>query len=51
MINYPVYGLIDKYMILLIMWITKGPTNLNEAVDFTNWDEVRAFGEQLCKIK
>ena len=51
MINYPIYGPLDKYMIRLIMWITKGPTNLNEAVDFTDWDEVKAFGEALCKIK
>ncbi len=50
MINYPIYGLLDKYMIRIIMWITKGPTNLNESVDFTDWNEVKAFGEAICKI-
>ena len=51
MINYPIYGFLDKYMILLIMWITKGPTDLNAKVDFTDWDHVKAFGKALCKIK
>ena len=38
-------------MIRFIMWMTKGPTDLNANVDFTNWNEVEAFGQALCKLE
>lgn len=46
-IDYPSYRFFDKTMIRFIMWMTKGPTDLNATVDFTDWDEVEAFG---CSI-
>jgi menaquinone-dependent protoporphyrinogen oxidase len=46
-INYPKYKFIDKYMIKLIMWITKGPTNTKEIYEFTNWDDVDNFAKNL----
>ena len=51
MIDYSMYGFWDRTMIRFIMWITKGPTDLNSKVDFTNWDEVEAFGGALCTIR
>ena len=37
-------------MIRLIMWMTKGPTDPNSTFDFTNWDEVDAFGRSIGDI-
>ena len=46
-INYPKYKFIDKYAIKLIMWITKGPTDTSQSYEFTDWDKVAAFAEDL----
>ena len=49
-ISYPKYRFWDKTMIRLIMWMTKGPTDPNSTFDFTNWDEVEAFGRSIGDI-
>ena len=49
-IHYAKYGFLDRTMIRFIMWMTKGPTALDSNVDFTNWDEVEAFGHALCEL-
>ena len=46
-IDYPKYKFIDKHMIRLIMWITKGPTNLDGTYEFTNWDSVNNFANKI----
>ena len=46
-IDYPRYGLLDKFMIRLIMWITKGPTNTKNVYEFTNWDDVDSFARKI----
>lgn len=46
-IDYPKYGFIDKHMIRLIMWITKGPTDIKNTYEFTNWDDVNNFSSRL----
>jgi menaquinone-dependent protoporphyrinogen oxidase len=46
-IDYPRYGLLDKFMIRLIMWITKGPTNTKNVYEFTNWDDVDSFAKKI----
>lgn len=43
-IDYPKYGIFDKTMIRCIMWVTKGPTDPNATVEFTDWDQVKRFG-------
>ena len=48
-IDYPRYGFIDRQMIRLIMWMTKGPTDPTAVIDFTDWDQVEAFGRRLCQ--
>ena len=50
-IHYAKYRFWDRTMIRFIMWMTKGPTDLNANVDFTNWNEVEAFGQALCKLE
>jgi menaquinone-dependent protoporphyrinogen oxidase len=47
-INYPVYTALDRLLIRLIMWMTHGPTAPDAVVEFTDWDQVRAFGRLLA---
>lgn len=49
-IHYAKYRFWDRTMIRFIMWMTKGPTDINSNVDFTNWDEVDAFGKAICTL-
>lgn len=49
-LDYQRYGLFDRYAIKLIMTITKGPTDLNTAVEFTDWNAVDRFGERLAAL-
>ena len=46
-IDYPRYGLLDKFMIRLIMWITKGPTDTKNVYEFTNWNDVDSFAKKI----
>ena len=46
-IDYQRYKFIDKHMIRFIMWIGKGPTNLNGTYEFTNWQAVDAFAHKF----
>jgi menaquinone-dependent protoporphyrinogen oxidase len=46
-INYPEYSFIDRHIIRLIMWMTKGPTSFKTVTEFTNWAEVDAFGKRI----
>lgn len=43
-IDYPRYRFIDRLMIRLIMWMTKGPTDPKAVVEFTDWQQVKEFG-------
>lgn len=46
-INYPSYKFIDKQMIRLIMYITKGPTDISKSFEFTDWNKVEGFSRDL----
>jgi menaquinone-dependent protoporphyrinogen oxidase len=50
-IDYPRYGFVDKTMIRFIMWMTKGPTDPNGTFEFTNWEEVEAFGRRISAMQ
>ena len=50
MLDYNKYKTFDRIMIQFIMWMTKGPTDKNTKIEYTNWEQVTAFGEQLCKL-
>ena len=43
-IDYKKYSFLDRQIIRLIMWITKGPTDPETVVEFTNWKQVETFG-------
>ena len=46
-INYPNYSFFDKYIIRLIMFITKGPTDTSKSFEFTDWSKVEDFAKEL----
>ena len=46
-VDYPNYKFFDKYIIKLIMFITKGPTDTTQTYEFTNWSKVDAFAKEL----
>jgi menaquinone-dependent protoporphyrinogen oxidase len=50
-INYPKYGFLDKHMIRLIMYMTKGPTDTSQTYEFTDWVKVDEFADTLAKQK
>lgn len=49
-IDYPRYGFIDRQMIRLIMWMTKGPTDTTATIEFTDWSKVEEFGRAIAKM-
>jgi len=42
-IDYQRYRFLDRQMIRLIMYITKGPTDPESVNDFTDWEKVKSF--------
>ena len=46
-IDYPKYNFFDKQMIRFIMWVTKGPTNIKNTYEFTDWNKVDSFAKEL----
>jgi menaquinone-dependent protoporphyrinogen oxidase len=49
-IDYPKYGLLDRQVIRLIMWLTHGPTGRADCVDFTNWESVDTFAQGISAL-
>jgi len=49
-LDYKKYPFFDRIMIQFIMWMTKGPTDRNTVIEYTNWDKVKEFGEALEKL-
>lgn len=49
-LDYPKYGPFDRFMIRFIMWITKGPTDPATVVEFTDWQQVEAFGRAASEM-
>jgi menaquinone-dependent protoporphyrinogen oxidase len=47
-IDYQKYSFSDRHLIRFIMWLTKGPTQLNTNIEFTDWEAVAAFGQRIC---
>ena len=50
-IDYPSYTPVDRMVIRLIMWITKGPTDPQAVVEFTDWRRVEAFGAVIAAMQ
>ncbi len=49
-IDYQKYNIFDRYMIRMIMWITKGPTHPKTNIEFTDWNQVNKFGHLICEM-
>lgn len=49
-LDYPSYGLIDRQVIRLIMWVTKGPTDPSACVEFTDWQAVDRFARRVLNM-
>lgn len=50
MLDYKKYGLFDRIMIQFIMFITKGPTNKNTVIEYTNWEKVEEFAKKVLAL-
>jgi len=49
-IDYQQYSFLDRQVIRLIMWLTHGPTNPHDCVEFTDWASVDAFGHRISRL-
>lgn len=49
-LDYPRYRFLDRLMIRFIMLITRGPTDPHAVIEFTDWNEVDAFGRRVAQM-
>ena len=49
-IDYQKYGYLDRQVIRFIMWLTKGPTQPDACVDFTDWKAVESFAGRVAAM-
>jgi menaquinone-dependent protoporphyrinogen oxidase len=50
-LDYPRYGFWDRQIIRFIMLLTKGPTDPQSVVEFTDWEQVEAFGRRIGEMR
>ncbi len=50
-LDYPKYRFLDRFMIRLIMLMTRGPTDPATIVEYTDWQRVDDFGRALSKMQ
>jgi menaquinone-dependent protoporphyrinogen oxidase len=50
-LDYPRYGLMDRQIIRLIMWLTNGPTDPAACIEFTDWHAVESFAHRLASME
>ena len=46
-VDYPNYNFFNKLVIRFIMYITKGPTDISQSYEFTDWEKVKKFSKEL----
>jgi menaquinone-dependent protoporphyrinogen oxidase len=49
-LDYPRYGFWDRSVIQLIMLLTRGPTDPQAVVEFTDWERVEDFGRTITDM-
>ena len=49
-LDYPSLNFWDRQIIRLIMYITKGPTDLKKTYEFTDWKRVEEFALKIVKL-
>ncbi|SNR52340.1 menaquinone-dependent protoporphyrinogen IX dehydrogenase [Lutibacter flavus] len=47
MLDYKKYKTFDRIMIQFIMWMTKGPTDRNTKIEYTDWEKVKLFADVI----
>lgn len=50
MLDYAKYSFIDKWLIRLIMLMTKGPIFPKGAIEYTDWDSVDLFSKEVAQL-
>ncbi|MBI3041917.1 MAG: menaquinone-dependent protoporphyrinogen IX dehydrogenase [Betaproteobacteria bacterium] len=50
-LDYPKYDFWDRAIIRFIMWLTRGPTDPGTVVEFTDWQQVDAFGLAISRMQ
>ena len=49
-IDFPRYNPVDRMMIRFIMWLTKGQTQRDAVVEFTDWHQVESFAVIVAEM-
>lgn len=49
-LDYKKYPFFDRIMIQFIMWMTKGPTDRNVKIEYTDWARVKAFCQKVIEL-
>lgn len=49
-VDYPSWPWHERVMIQMIMKMTHGPTDPATVIDYTDWDDVRAYGRHLLTL-
>jgi menaquinone-dependent protoporphyrinogen oxidase len=49
-VNYPAWRWYDVLMIQMIMKMTHGPTDRHTVIDYTNWQDVDAYGRHVLGL-
>jgi menaquinone-dependent protoporphyrinogen oxidase len=49
-VDYPAWAWYERLMIQLIMKYTNGPTDPRSVIDYTDWNDVRAYGRHLAAL-
>ena len=49
-LDYKKYPFFDRIMIQFIMWMTKGPTDSNTKIEYTDWKRVDDFGKRILTL-
>ena len=49
-LDYPACRFYDRWAIQFIMWMTKGPTDSSTVVEYTDWQAVDAFAQEISAM-
>ena len=49
-VDYPSWPWHERVMIQMIMKYTHGPTDPRTVIDYTDWNDVRAYAEELLRL-
>ncbi|MGI1988888.1 menaquinone-dependent protoporphyrinogen IX dehydrogenase [Shewanella glacialipiscicola] len=49
-VDYPSWPWYDRWMIQLIMKMTKGPTDPKSVIDYTDWEDVKVYADHLLEL-